>query len=708
MMQCVFTGPPRVGKSSFWNRVQGIIPERLLPSTDITGPEGSVRLDIRGSCGFAVQISEEGWRKIQAEEEMDGFLSLVTQQGAIPQLTVSHKHLAIEKPHPPLAQETVSGNKDAEMQTQEAQIKTLEDQNERKQRTTSPVEADPFETHKVSTDQDNGQDIHSEIDFAVPKDPQISQDVQVMDLQLPSPSAVLKQALINTRLAQVSMRIDSASFVLCTDTGGQPEYQELLSLLMAAANAVFIIFNLEHDLHSLQPLEYLPSLTEEPVKYESPHTVGEMLYQSLVSVPVYSWIDEIPHDDNKSSTKSIKGQSVNRSCAFFIGTHKDKVSTQRIEELNRKLIELIQDTPQYRANIVQQCTAGSIIFGVDNFSSLEKDEDFAVIRRSTQSLVYGSHLKVKAPTSWLFTGIVLQKLSETQPIISLDQYHQIAEQCGIQHDSFRSCLKFLHLKIGAIRYYETEHLCNTVFIKPQLVMNVLSHLMKRAFLNHDVNKAIIDDEDVISACKEFEFIKADFLLKLARDLLLICPHPHSTVQDPMYYLTCMLPTRKDIADTNNSTAVLLTLEGFILPIGIGRATITAIMQKQKDSDPPWRIHHNRLYRNCLEFTVSSPDTTFKIQSSVNHMCLTVNTIQPKKKMCSDVRIKIEQVITEVLKLYYYGCVTTPIVTFFCPLCAADGSRSHYAMLLSEDRIQCSQTKNESNIPPNLKHWVLVR
>ena len=708
MMQCVFTGPPRVGKSSFWNRVQGIIPERLLPSTDITGPEGSVRLDIRGSCGFAVQISEAGWRKIQTEEEMDGFLSLVTQQGAIPQLDVSHKHLAIEKSHPPLAQETVSGNQDAEMQTQEAQIKTLEDQNERKQRTTSPVEADPFETHKVSTDQDNGQDIHSEIDFAVPKDPQISQDVQVMDLQLPSPSAVLKQALINMRLAQVSMRIDSASFVLCTDTGGQPEYQELLSLLMAAANAVFIIFNLEHDLHSLQPLEYLPSLTEEPVKYKSPHTVGEMLYQSLVSVPVYSWIDEIPHDDNKTSTKNKEGESVNRSCAFFIGTHKDKVSTQRIEELNRKLIELIQDTPQYRANIVQQCTAGSIIFGVDNFSSLEKDEDFAVIRRSTQSLVYGSHLKVKAPTSWLFTGIVLQKLSETRPIISLDQYHQIAEQCGIQHDSFRSCLKFLHLKIGAIRYYETEHLCNTVFIKPQLVMNVLSHLMKRAFLKRDVNKAIIEDVDVISACKEFEFIKADFLLKLAHDLLLICPHPHSTVQDPMYYLTCMLPTRKDTADGNKSTAVLFTLEGFILPIGIGRATITAIMQKQKDSDPPWTIHHSRLYRNCLEFTVSSPDSTFKIQSSVNHMCITVDTIQPKKKMCSDIRIRIEQVITEVLKLYHYGCVTTPIVAFFCPLCGADGGRSHYATLLSEDGIQCSQTKKESNIPPNLKHWVLVR
>ena len=181
---------------------------------------------------------------------------------------------------------------------------------------------------------------------------------------------------------------------------------------------------------------------------------------------------------------------MNRSCVFFVGTHKDKVSLQRIEEMNRSLIDLIQHTPQYQANIVQRCSADSVIFAVDNFSSLQNDEDFVVIRRATQGLVYGSHLRVKAPTSWLFTGIVLQNLSETQPIISTDQYQEIARQCGIEHDSFRACLNFLHLRIGAIRYYDTEHLRNVVILKPQLIINILSQLMKRAFmkpLHEEVN-----------------------------------------------------------------------------------------------------------------------------------------------------------------------------------------------------------------------------
>ena len=81
-MQCIFTGPPRVGKTSFWLRLLGIMPDRLLPSTGITDTEGTVRLNIRGSCGFAVHVSEIGWKKLQVEEEMGGFLSLITQERA--------------------------------------------------------------------------------------------------------------------------------------------------------------------------------------------------------------------------------------------------------------------------------------------------------------------------------------------------------------------------------------------------------------------------------------------------------------------------------------------------------------------------------------------------------------------------------------------------------------------------------------------------
>ena len=66
------------------------------------------------------------------------------------------------------------------------------------------------------------------------------------------------------RQAEATKNINSASFVYFTDTGGQPEFQEALPLLMAGCNTVLIVMNLEHDLHSYLTLEYLPSLDEPP------------------------------------------------------------------------------------------------------------------------------------------------------------------------------------------------------------------------------------------------------------------------------------------------------------------------------------------------------------------------------------------------------------------------------------------------------------
>ena len=697
MMQLVFTGLPRVGKSSFWQRLQGIIPKRLLPSTDITSSEGSVRLDIRGSCGFLIHVSELGWKKLQAEDEIEGFVSLVTQQGNPFQrdmgLLTEDSELSTAPMNngdkPPATSRSPDGPQ-IPMQAPDYSSQTSESgkfsENVHKSTTNKAVQGE----NDISVEGSSNLELDSNETVGVHS-----------DVQIPSASAVLHQALIHLRQTELSNRIDSASFVLCTDTGGQPEYQEFLSLLIAASNTVFIILNLEHDLHSYQLLEYLPSVDEDPVMYESPYTVGEMLCQSLISVPIHSSCQGASPKDG-SGVEEIP----NRSCVFFIGTHKDKVSPERIVAMNRDLIELIQDTPQYKANIVQRCNAESLIFAVDNFSSLENDEDFVVIRRATQGLVYGSHLRVKAPTSWIFTGLVLQKLSETQTIISYDQCQEIARQCGIEQNSFKACVQFLHHTTGAIRHYESDHLQNVVIIKPQVVINALSHLFKRAFVKPLSRKAIVTDEDINNATKHFKSLTRDRLTEIALDLLVMCRHPNSTVEHPMYYLTCMLPFNKENASLDDNASVYFMMEGFVLPLGLGRATITAIVQQRLDSKSPWKINYNTLCRNSIEFTVRG--ITFKIVCTTKHLCLSVrNSRSTSRETCSDVRVTIESIMSDVLKLYNYGQAKTPIVGFVCPSCDMSSGSSHYATLVSEDRITCYETRQRFEVPSHIKQWILV-
>ena len=690
-MQCIFTGPPRVGKSSFWQRVLGIIPERLMASTDITSSEGSVRINIRGTCGFAVHVSELEWKRLMVEEEMEGFVALVTQQGIVLHQKLFQEYKAIE----------VQLNVVQPVTKQQAA--TISVENLQPDDMVKSEESNALHLPSTTSGRDNSildasAATHS-VESLTHKKGQNAVDHYTSNEEIASPSQVLEQALIMMRQAEATKSIDSASFVYFTDTGGQPEFQEALSLLMAGCNTVLIVLNLEHDLHSSPPLEYLPSLDEPPIQYHSPYTVGDMLCQSLMSVP----IGEGREEEEEGTSEGMQ----NAASVFFIGTHKDTVTPQTIKERNRELADLIKDTPQYQSGMVKHCSAEDIIFAVDNFSPLQDDEDFVPIRRAIQNLVYGSNcFKVKARTSWLFMGIVFQKLSESQPIIALDQCQEIARQCSITGHDIDMALKFLHRTIGAIRYYNTENLHKVVFLKPQLIINLLSQFMRRAFKKPPIHRAIFDSRDVQEVVKECKFVNEHLMLNLTHDLLLSAPHPDTTVQHPTYYLTCMLPIAKAAQEEYDPTALLLTLKGFVLPTGIGRATVTSMLQKRMHSAFPWQINYQKLFRNSLEFSAGTSNVTFKVKCTKRYLSISVSSaIHPNMGACVQVRTSIEDMVKEVLKLYKYGESSAPTVGFWCN----DVFRSapHLATLTPEGTLRCSATKNAIEIPQAIQHWFMV-
>ena len=689
LMQCIFTGPPRVGKSSYLMRLMGIIPERLLASTDIISLEGTIRLNIQGSCGFAMHISELGWKKLQIEEEMQGFVGLITQHGG----TIHTLQILDE-----LFQ---SGN--INIPTEPAPKKLILQAEPTKEvvKSTNIEKSYVHEATSAPTQQESSvsgstSSLPDEADSLALETKDIEKEYTLENV--PTPSQVLEQALITMRQADATKSIDSASFVYFTDTGGQPEFQELLPLLITSCNAVHIIFNLEVDLYSYPPLEYLPSIDEPPICYESPYTVREMLCQSLANVP-------IPVGENIEGESVIEKSSMSNA-VLFIGTHKDTVSSQKIQEMNDNLINMIKDTPQYKAQIVKYSSPGNIIFPVNNFSSLQNDEEFIPIRRVTQNLVYGEcYFKVKAPTSWLFLGIVLQKLSDSQPIITLEQCREIARQCGISQSNTEEVVKFLHFKIGAIRFYDTKNLNKVVILKPQLIINLLSRLIKRQFRKLQEQRMIFTNNDIKDVVKDSTFVREGFMLCLTHDLLLSVPHPHSTIQNPKHLLTCMLPMNKQ--EENDDTAVFFTLKSNFLPSGVGRATLTAVMQHASNITSRRKIIYQQMFRNSLKFIDHPSETTFQIKYT--NQCLSLSILNIKNTgingISFQVRRQVEAIMKDVLKLYNYG-EKSILTTFICPQHNVEMSL-HYAVLTPEGYLECQVTKEIFKTPQKLRHWLPV-
>ena len=326
-MQSVFTGMPRSGKTSFWKRLLGLIPAALLPSTDITDIEGSVRVDFREASSFLMDIPKSsdnisaiGWRKIGAQEEMQGLVLLITQQGGDP-----FQLKGLQDIFSPSATAGASGehssiaDSPSHKTTQDDQPSTQQSQPTQTHSTQEKqVQSVPVESSSTDKESESTQEISS---VEVETDKNSTKPTTDLEDKLPEPSEVLMKALITMKQTELSKKIDSASFVRCTDTGGQPEYQELLSLLLTQANTVFIVFSLEHDLSSPHLLEYLPSVDGPPVTYESAYTVGEMLQQSLASVPV--------EESSETASQDVSGEKEfsSHSHVFFIATHKDKVSS---------------------------------------------------------------------------------------------------------------------------------------------------------------------------------------------------------------------------------------------------------------------------------------------------------------------------------------------------------------------------------------------
>ena len=147
-----------------------------------------------------------------------------------------------------------------------------------------------------------------------------------------------------------------------TDTGGQPKFQELLPILVCGPSLFFLVFRLDLDLNSRYKVEYINSSGESIVPYESGLTMQETLLQNLATIA------------STSLVRMVGSETVNiLPSVFFIGTHKDLVSDERLRHIDSTLQGVVKRTEAYHDGMVQFASESHLILAVNNLS--EDDED---------------------------------------------------------------------------------------------------------------------------------------------------------------------------------------------------------------------------------------------------------------------------------------------------------------------------------------------
>ena len=277
------------------------------------------------------------------------------------------------------------------------------------------------------------------------------------------------------------------AFLNMGDTGGQPEFMYMQPALTVGPALYLFFCKLTDDLDSLYKVFYLsPSTGESTVPRESAYTAKEVLFTSLASIACFKSTSSISLGETTSSTADQLLASCNESIAYIIGTHKDLVSEEQIDEFDEKLQQSIRPTDFFKEDIVQFSSEERMVLPVDNMHGGSSEVDW--VRKVLEESLKKHFKKLSIPASWFILSLCLRKREERTA--SLESVLQLASELGIPQSEAMVTLWFLYHYAGVLMYFPNlPELKDTVICDNQIIYDSATNLIVNTFKFRSVGKA---------------------------------------------------------------------------------------------------------------------------------------------------------------------------------------------------------------------------
>ena len=689
----MFVGPPESGKSSLMHRLLGIGRKHTLysPSTGVCNPVVIVDISIDNPSTFhPVTVIDATWKEVKYDE------SLVRQMNIASLNTSSSSQVKEESPLQATAgyQLPPSGDavpKSASFMSTFTHAETVSVQSRRT-------------TTKLS---------YRAMGIVIS-----GSESEIRELINASESDISE--MLNTVIKKYGGFKEFRKFLTKSyslylrDTGGQVEFQEMISLLIFGPSIFFFVFRLDLEFQSKFTIKYRVSESESTNCYTSSITTEEALLQFLASV--YAM-------DTSSGRVGVK---THKPLAFIVGTHKDMLgpsADEKIAYLNKHLDSIIvkggfKGLVQYANKDV-----GQVMFVVDNTS--EGDEDFKPIRSKVHSLVTGrDEFSIEYPISYLLFCLELQNLKCS--ILKFDECRDMAAKYGIVGDQVSHLLQFLHLRLGVIQYFDEDGLRHIVVKEPQVLFNKVTNLIIRTFssdalttkeqcdfekgiVTASVFKNVVSSDDKIT-CQEF--------LKLLVHLRIITPYPSTTPgnQEERYFIPCVLNHVQESREEDLHTDILplyVKFECKHCPKGLFGVLVTHLMTPESsNSHTSFTLIEGKIFKDQVSFEVHSYADQDEISCKIfpSHLevkffpsqCENEDRDVSVSEVCSNVREIVKMSIIKSLRsLHYNEQNVQPVMCFTCERCSElhrvkEGKRYH--------RIYCDAARTNPRIPLQGRCW----
>ena len=405
----------------------------------------------------------------------------------------------------------------------------------------------------------------------------------------------------NVDLSRLQLLLSKSITIFFTDTGGQPEFQEVLPVLATGPTIFILVFDLHQPLDSVYKVLYESSSKEYKV-YDSCFSVRDALMQCLSSISSFHCGQSRDFSKNELMKCSAPPTKV-----MSIATHRDLVSKEIYAKVDNDLKESIKKaTVIDGANIMEPFTKDHLVIPIDNYDRKDGSKVRKVIERVIRR---GKSLyKVELPANWLCLQLNLRQRDSST--IAFSGCLKIAAKLDISREELKSCLWYLHYKTGTIRYYDqVKELEDTVILRPKILFTAVTKLIMSTFTIDDVEPSIQEKFNTLGLFKVAEVrdifdehkaeleISFDQFTALLQHLNILVP-AHDGKHD--YFLPCALVHAPVSQPTNSLHSLALLFNGGFVPKGAYSNLVGSLSKRR------WSITcancKPQLFRNKVVFS----------------------------------------------------------------------------------------------------------
>ena len=474
------------------------------------------------------------------------------------------------------------------------------------------------------------------------------------------------------------------------DTGGQPEFFEILPLLLHGPCFSLIFMNLAHSLKDPFQVTYRDTATTHyPVEYDSTYTQLDMIHMLLGAV----------HSLNSKKDGSQK------SAAFLIGTHLDKAKDADIQQIEKEIKDSLRGKAFFEKDILAQyhCLVKkvrSLLYTLDNMNGNE--EEISTLREILTNIIKEKFPSESLPTSWGLFHLMLRHKYEEKGFCSLEESIELGIACGLmEKEEVIKALHFLHSRFGTVLYYDdVESLKSMVICDPNLLFRPITRIVAESFganpHNPEIARNIRETGEISYNFFEEICEKNDPSQRIPTSAIIDLLKYHNIVTeigngDKRLFMTCLLrpcpPEESAKASRADPTSLLFTFRphGY-QPICLFHVLTSKLLQSKKFRLDPIR------YRNKISFRYSNIHV--ELLSKVAFLEVRVNTRNPKKCVCLQelLQKELDAIIDEIPHMK--GTQVKP--AFYCPASIHGSSESpHIAMVEENDEVE------ECDDPPRI-------